>query len=199
MTDRADNLARRLEAFRSGLGLLARLHLDPALRGKVDLSGVVQQTLFEACQVLQEKEPATDDAVAPLLRRLLANNLADEARKATARKRDAGRERSLEAAMKASSVRLEAFLAAQQSSPGERAERCEDLARLAAALDALPETQRQAVEWHYLQGWSLEDVAKQMERSKAAVAGLLHRGLETLRDRLKPKESFHEREARGHQ
>lgn len=189
MTDSADNLALRLEAFRSALGLLARLHLDPALRGKVDLSGVVQQTLFEACQVLQEKAVADEDAVAPLLRRLLANNLADEARKATAQKRDAGRERSLEAALQASSVRMEAFIAARQSSPSARAERFEDLSRLASALDALPEAQRQAVELHYLCEQPLDNVAKQMDRSKTAVAGLLYRGLETLRERLNPPES----------
>ena len=122
MTDRADELARRMEPFRSYLGLLARLQLDPVLRGKVDVSGVVQQTLFEACQVLQQQEPA-GDALAPLLRRLLANNLADEARKARTLKRDAGREQSLDDALERSSARLEAFLAAEQSSPSVRAER----------------------------------------------------------------------------
>jgi RNA polymerase sigma-70 factor (ECF subfamily) len=183
MSDHSNELARRLEAFRSYLGLLARLHLDPALRGKVDLSGVVQQTLFEATQVLQHQATA-DGPVAPLLRRLLANNLADEGRKALALKRDAGRERSLEAAIQQSSVRLEAFLVAEQSSPGERAERSEELARLAEALEGLPEAQRQAVELHYLHGWTLEDVGREMGRSKAAVAGLLQRGLEALRGRM---------------
>ena len=179
-----DNLAHRLELFRSYVGLLARLQIDSALRGKVDLSGVVQQTLYEACEVLRQHDPAIGGAVAPLLRRLLANNLADEARKALALKRGAGREQSLEAALQTSSVRLEAFLAADQSSPGDRAERAEDLARLASALDDLPEAQRLALELHYLQGWSLAEVAKHLGRSKSAVAGLLHRSLETLRDRL---------------
>jgi RNA polymerase sigma-70 factor (ECF subfamily) len=189
MTTRAEELARRLEAFRSYVGLLARLHLNPQLRGKVDLSAVVQQTLFEACQVLQQRDEAAGGAVAPLLRRLLANNLADEARKALAHKRDAGRERSLEDALQASSVRLEAFLVAQQSTPSGRVERSEELARLAAALNGLPEAQRQAVELHYLRGWSLAEVAKHLGRSKPAIAGLLHRGLETLRARLKPEEN----------
>jgi RNA polymerase sigma-70 factor (ECF subfamily) len=187
----ADDLARRLEPFRSYLGLLARLQLDPALRGKVDLSGVIQQTLFEASQALQ-RDGHEGEVVAPLLRRLLANNLADEARKVRAQKRDAGRERSLEASLAESSARLEAFLATGQSSPSERAGRAEELARLAAALDTLPEAQRQAVELHYLHGLPLAEVAEHLGRSKAAVAGLLHRGLDALRGRLNPEEFSHD-------
>ena len=187
MTDRAEQWARRLEAFRPYLGLLARWRLDPALAGKVDLSGVVQQTLYEAAELLQ-RDPEGEDAVEPLLRRLLANNLADEARRALALKRDAGRERSLEEALPQSSARLQDFLAAEQSSPSGRAERSEDLARLAAALEALPQAQRQAIEIHYLRGESLEEAARQLGRSKPAVAGLLRRGLEALRGRLNPPE-----------
>jgi RNA polymerase sigma-70 factor (ECF subfamily) len=152
MTDLVAQLAGKLEAYRSYLGLLAWMQLAPPLRGKVDLSGVVQQTLLEACEALAKQPPGGVNAVTPLLRRLLANNLGDEIRKARTQKRDAGREQSLEAALDASSVRLEAFLAAEQSSPGERAERAEELARLAAALESLPEAQRQAIELHYLRG-----------------------------------------------
>jgi RNA polymerase sigma-70 factor (ECF subfamily) len=176
----ADELVRRLEDFRAYLCLLARLQLDQHLLGKVDLSGVVQQTLLEAHGLLsQDRQGAPPDL--PLLRRLLANNLADAARKALALKRDAGREQSLDEALQRSSARLEAFLAAEQSSPSERAERNDELRRLAESLDQLPEPQRQAVELHYLQGLPLAEVATQLGRTKPAVAGLLHRGLDVLR------------------
>jgi RNA polymerase sigma-70 factor (ECF subfamily) len=183
----AEEVARQLERYRPALGLLARLHLDPRLRGKVDLSGVVQQTLLEAHQLLGRQGPGAAADPTGLLRRLLANNLTDEARRALALKRGASREQSLEAALQESSARLEAFLAAEQSSPSARAERHEELGRLAAALEGLPEAQRLAVELHYLQGWPLAGVARQLNRTRPAVAGLLHRGLEALRSRLAPE------------
>jgi RNA polymerase sigma-70 factor (ECF subfamily) len=182
MTDPAEGPDDRLERFRAYLHLLARLQLDPRLRGKIDLSGVVQQTLWEAHQALAPALP--DGQLARMLRRLLANNLADEVRKGYADKRGGGREQSLEAALERSSARLGAFLAAGHSSPSERAERNEDLLRLADALAHLPDAQRQAVELHYLHGWSLAEVAEHLGRGKSAVAGLLHRGLDRLRHQL---------------
>jgi RNA polymerase sigma-70 factor (ECF subfamily) len=181
MSGELEALAGRLEGFRAYLHLLARLHLDPRLRGKVDLSGVVQQTLWEGHQALLPSPSPGDAQLAALLRRLLANNLADEVRKCYADKRDVDRERSLEAALEASSSRLEAFLAADQSTPQQRAGRNEELLRLAAALERLPEAQRQAVELHYLRGWRLEEIAHHLGRGKSDVAGLLHRGLDKLR------------------
>jgi RNA polymerase sigma-70 factor (ECF subfamily) len=186
MSGETEALADRLEGFRAYLQLLARLHLDPRLKGKVDLSGVVQQTLWEGHRALGPMPPPDDVQFAALLRRLLANNLADEVRKCYAGKRDVERERSLDAALEASSARLEAFLAADQSSPEQRAGRNEELLRLAAALERLPEAQRQAVELHYLRGWRLEEIASQLGRGKSAVAGLLHRGLDKLREFLRP-------------
>jgi RNA polymerase sigma-70 factor (ECF subfamily) len=152
------------------------------------LSGVVQETLLEAHRLLSQGQPGEPAELPPLLRRLLANNLTDEVRKALALKRDAGREQSLDEALQHSSARLEAFLAAEQSSPSVRAERNEELQRLAEALEKLPEPQRQAVELHYLRGLSLADVAAHLGRTKPAIAGLLHRGLDALRASMNPEE-----------
>ena len=58
------------------------------------------------------------------------------------------------------------------------------LVRLAAALAVLPEAQRQAVEMRHLHGRPLADIAREMGRTPAAVAGLLHRGLAQLRSLL---------------
>jgi RNA polymerase sigma-70 factor (ECF subfamily) len=180
MSHESNAQAEGLERFRSYLRLLARLDLDPQLQGKLDLSGVVQQTLFEAHQGRADLRGTSDDELAAWLRQILTRNLLDEVRRLKRAKYDASLERSLDE----SSVRLEARLAAEQSSPSEQASRNEELLRLAGALEQLPEDQQTAVVRHHLQSVPLADVAVEMGRSKAAVAGLLHRGLTKLRDLL---------------
>lgn len=187
MTNHAAELADRFERYRAYLTLLARLQLDERLQGKADLSGVVQQTLFEAYQA-SDKMPAQEHEVARWLRSILANNLRDQVRKLHAQARDAAHEQSLEALLEASSLRIEGWLAAEQSSPSQRASHNEALLQLAAALQELPEDQRRAIELHHLQGLTLAETAVQMQRSKGAVAGLLFRGLNGLRALLRAAE-----------
>lgn len=186
MPSAADSLAQRLERYRPYLTLLLRLQLQPRMRGKLDLSGIVQQTLWEAHQTLERRVAQGEVEPLALLRQLLANNLADELRRARALKRDVAREQSLEAALQQSSAQLEGFVAARQSSPSVKAQRNEELLRMATALEEMPSAQRQAVELHYLRGWALAEIADQLDRTKPAVAGLLQRGLAFLRQRLEP-------------
>jgi RNA polymerase sigma-70 factor (ECF subfamily) len=160
--------------------MLARLDLEPQLQGKLDLSGVVQQTMLEAYQSLEKFHGQTDNALAGWLRQILNRNLLDEVRKLKRVKFDATLERSLEA----SSERLHAFLEADQTSPSEQAQRNEQLLRLTMALEQLPDDQQIVVVRHHLQGATLAEVASEMNRSKGAVAGLLHRGLKRLRELL---------------
>src|SRR3984893_14149233 len=188
MSRDVDPSAQALESYREYLGLLARLQLAPRLAAKIDVSGVVQMTLLEAHQALAQRRGQTDAQKAAWLRRILVNNLADEIRKLGAAKRDVARERSLEADIADSSSRLEAWLAADQSSPSEHVTREEELLRFAQAMAALPEAQWRAVELHPLQGWSLDQIARELGASKPAVAGLLHRGLKNLRERLDERE-----------
>jgi RNA polymerase sigma-70 factor (ECF subfamily) len=173
-----------LERYRQYLRTLARLQLDSRLRGKLDSSGVVQQTLLEAHQACDKLRGLGEAQVAAWLRRALANNLADEARRLGAQVRDVGRERPLQQGVDESSARLEALLAVEQSSPSHRAMRQEDLLRLAAALARLPEDQRVAVELHHLEGRTLAETAEALGRTRSAVASLVFRGLKNLRQSL---------------
>jgi RNA polymerase sigma-70 factor (ECF subfamily) len=62
--------------------------------------------------------------------------------------------------------------------------RDEVAASLAISLKRLPETQAEAIRLRYLEGCSLRDIAERMNKSELAVAGLLKRGLRSLRDEL---------------
>ena len=169
------------EQFRSYLRLLARLQLPQRLAPKLDASDIVQQTLLQAYRAQGEFRGRSPAEMAAWLRQILAHNLAHAARDHGRQKRDAKREVSLAAAVNDSSTRLEAWLAADQSSPSQRAERNDQLLRLAAALETLPDDQREAVELHYWKGWTLAQVAAHQGRTPASVAGLVHRGLAKLR------------------
>jgi RNA polymerase sigma-70 factor (ECF subfamily) len=173
-----------LERFRAYLRLLAGTQLGPRLRGKLDPSDLVQQTLLEAHLARDRLAGRTDAQVAAWLRQALAHNLADAARRFGAAGRDLALEQSLEQALDQSSARLEAWLADERSAPTERAQRQERLLRLAEALGRLPDAQRQAVELKHLHGLPVEAVSRQMGRSGASVAGLLRRGLGRLRELL---------------
>jgi RNA polymerase sigma-70 factor (ECF subfamily) len=171
------------QRYRSYLLLLAQLQLDAGAKHRVEASDVVQHTLLEA-HAKRHQFGGDENGFIAWLRKALANNIRDAIRKVRRQKRDVGRERSLEAALEQSSARLAGCLAAAQSSPSGQAVRNEELLSLADALLALPAGQREAVVLHHLQGWTLNEVAAQLDRTDAAVAGLLHRGLRRLRELL---------------
>jgi RNA polymerase sigma-70 factor, ECF subfamily len=172
-----------LEKYCDYLRLLARLHIRPQLQSKIDPSDLVQDTLLKAHQSIGQFQGGGDAKLAAWLRRILANNLADTIRRFSG-KREATLERSLQGAFEETTSRVEGWLAAEQSTPSEHAVREEKLCRLAEAIAELPEEQRVAIELHHLRELALAEVARQMDRTPASVAGLVRRGLITLRERL---------------
>jgi RNA polymerase sigma-70 factor (ECF subfamily) len=184
MTEEAQTRQPCLEHYREYLRLLARLHLDVRLQGKVDPSDIVQQTLLKAHENRDRFRGQTEGELCAWLRRILANTMTEALRLFGRGKRDVALERSLEVAVEHSSVRLEAWLGADQSSPSERVIRQEQLQQLATALSQLADDQRTALELQHLRGYSVEAISEHMGRSKSAVGGLLRRGMHRLRELL---------------
>jgi RNA polymerase sigma-70 factor (ECF subfamily) len=182
--DQAAGADAPLESYRAYLLLLARQQFGAFLGAKLDASDVVQQTLLTAHRQREQQRGTTEAERLAWLRRILAGTLTDAIRALTRDKRDVQRERSLELAVEQSSARLEQWLAAEQSSPSQHAMRHEEAARLARALATLPEAQRQALVMRHCEGRSLAEISVHLDRTPAAVAGLLKRGARQLRQAL---------------
>jgi RNA polymerase sigma-70 factor, ECF subfamily len=177
MNDDAPCVGQPLEVFREFLCYLARVQIDPRLQGKLDAEGIVQETLLRAHKARDQARGETCGQMKAWLRTIFMRVLLDGVAKVPP-------ERSLDAAIADSSVRLKAFLDAEETTPSEQAMRNERALQLETALAKLPERQREAVVLKHIHGWSLADISTHLGVQPSAVAGLLHRGMTKLADLL---------------
>jgi RNA polymerase sigma-70 factor, ECF subfamily len=154
------------------------------LRSRLDASDVAQETLLVAHSKRNQFRGQTDAELVAWLRTILANTLAQQMRRYS--RHEPERARSLATSLEQSSAQLETWLAVDESTPSHKAAKAEQLVRLATALTELPDDQRIALELHHLQGLSVPDVARCMERTVESVTGLLYRGGKSLRQRMTP-------------
>jgi RNA polymerase sigma-70 factor, ECF subfamily len=175
-----------IETFRPYLIAIARMQLTarPWLASKMDASDLVQQVLLKGHDSRQEYRGQSSGEMACWLRQILHRTLANELRSFGQEKRDIGAERSIEADLEASSQRLDAWLAADQTSPSQAVSQAERAIQLARSIASLPSDQREVILLKHLHGLSLSEIATRLEKTPAAIAGLLRRGLEQLRETL---------------
>lgn len=177
-----------LERYRSYLMLLARRHADPRLQAKLDPSDLVQQTLLKAFQARRQFRGHESAEMAGWLRKILARTIQDVVRDLGRQKRGVLQERSLDQALNDSSARLADWMAADGSSPGTRADRQERFLRLCEALERLPDLQRDVLLLKHCEGMAVADIALKIDRTPAAVASLLRRGLQRFREDMEAGE-----------
>jgi RNA polymerase sigma-70 factor, ECF subfamily len=174
-----EHVPRSLESYRNYLRLLAELRLDPKLRTLLDPSDVAQQTLLTAHARLKQFRGKTEAEFVAWLRAILASHLAVAYRKHG--RRGGPGAPALEADLEWSSARLQDLAESSQADPGEAVVRSERYLLLADALLQLPDDQRIVLELRHLQGLPVAEVGRRMDRSIAAVTGLLYRGTKALR------------------
>jgi len=167
------------------LRMLARVQMRRALQAKVGASDIVQQTMMQAVQAIDQFRGSSDAEFRGWLRQILARCLSHLDRDMHRDKRDVRREQSIEQRLAKSSMRLEGLLVGDVPTPSQNVALGENLLQVAAAIERLPETQRDAVRMHYLEGMKLSEVAASLDKSTGAVAGLLHRGMKSLREQLR--------------
>jgi RNA polymerase sigma-70 factor (ECF subfamily) len=174
-----EDLPRPLESYRDYLRFMADLQLKPQLRSLLDPSDIAQQTLLTAHTKLDQFRGTTNAELVGWLRAILANLLAAAFRKYAPLQGPGAA--SLEADLDQSSIRLANLAIANQLDVGASLDRDEGRLLLASALMQLPEDQRKALELRHMEGLSVAEVGRRMERSIPAVTGLLYRGMKELR------------------
>ncbi len=169
-----------LAQYRNYTRLLARTLIGTNLRLRLDPSDLVQETFLEAHRDFPQFEGSTERELLAWLRRILARNLADQARHQKAGLRDYRRQESLEVVLERSGAQVQQALLATASSPSAAAARREQAVLLADALAGLPPDYREVIILRNLERLRFEEVAARMGRSPGAVRMLWTRALERL-------------------
>ena len=175
-----ESFGQLLSQYRNYARLLARTLIGTTLRLRLDPSDLVQETFLEAHRDFPRFDGSTERELLAWLRRILARNLADQARRQKAGLRDYRRQVSLEAMLDRSSARMQQALAAVVSSPSAAAAQREQAVLLADALADLPPDYREVIILRNLERLRFEEVAARMGRSPGAVRMLWTRALERL-------------------
>jgi RNA polymerase sigma-70 factor (ECF subfamily) len=181
-------LGRLLESQRAILHRLAERQLHGPIAVRVDASDIIQQTFLEAHRSFPQFAGLDTRELAAWLQIILDHKVAGAIRDhALLQKRNVHRDRSMDDSHRGMAS-LKQQLDAGLSSPSQKAIRGEEEERLAQALTMLPDDQREAVRLRHLEGWALADIARHMGRTPAATAGLIKRGMQTLRRQLHKEE-----------
>ena len=181
-----EQLGRLLENYRGYLFMLAHRYLSDKLKRRIDPADLVQVTFLEAKRDWEQFRGNSAAECAAWLRNILKNNVATAVtRHITTQKRSLNREVSFAAVSPDGSAgQWIGEVPGSTTSPSRRAIRAESAKQLFDALHAIPETQAEAVRLRYLEGLSLAEIVDRMGKSETAVAGLLKRGLQKLRESI---------------
>ena len=177
-TGNQESLSQLLESARAPLSRHASRELWSILSRRIDASDIVQQTLLEAQIGFADFRGRSQAEWEHWLFRILKHNvLRERDTHLHAAKRDVRRELPIHE-LHTAALPLSTY---EFASPDEQAELAEARQQIESALEHLPDSQRTAVRLRYLEGKSLDELVTQMGRSHTAVAGLLKRGLQRLR------------------
>jgi RNA polymerase sigma-70 factor (ECF subfamily) len=178
-----ETLGELMERYRPFLLMVSQRNLGVA-SPDLSCSDVTQQTLMEACQAFERFTGSTEPEFTAWIKRIHDHNLRD-----AGRKHQVARKHKLAPAQPFYTNDGSASFcwrepAAKQSSASQKMIRGEKALRLAKLMQSLPDMQREAVRLRHLEGWPVEKIARELDRSVTATAGLIKRGLQALRSRM---------------
>jgi RNA polymerase sigma-70 factor (ECF subfamily) len=169
--------APRLSAFLSP-------RLPSTLQPTITVDDILQQTFICAFRRIGQLEPLTPQSLLAWLKKIADHQLQDVI-KAHNRKKRGGQRRRVSGAGETqnnSMVDLIELLSDEGRTASQLVAREEAIHAIQIGIAGLPEDQQQAVRMHLIEGRSLAETAKALDRTPGAVSALVHRAKENLRE-----------------
>jgi RNA polymerase sigma-70 factor (ECF subfamily) len=176
-------LAEFVEANRPALMGFLHARIGAHLAKKIEAEDILQDASLEAIRSLDKAPLETWDPLHWLFQ-ICERKIIDAHRRFfTSQKRDASREAALADNSDAAGG-LGNLLAASMTTPSAAFSRDQRQLRVLAAIDTLPEDQREALRLRYLVGLPSKEIAEKLGKTDGAVRVMLSRSLGKLQEML---------------
>lgn len=190
----AEALVEYLEEQRQRLRVYVERNMSAALRQKIDADDLIQEVVM-SCLQAQAEVDLTERDLFGWVCHMAQRRIIDAGRKFTgAKKRDAGREVSLHGGRAGGSEEgqqgLIHLLIASVTSPSRAFSRNQKEFHLLAALEELPEDQREALKLRYIDALPTKEIAEKMGKTDGAIRVMLTRSLKRLGDIMEASDEF---------
>ena len=175
-------LAEFLQANHESLLAFIRSRIGTQLQKKVEPEDVLQEASIEAVRVLGQTDLSNWEPLHWMFQ-ICERKIIDAHRRYFAsQKRDASREAALPAGSDAAGIAD--LLAASITTPSAAFSRDQRQLRMLAALDTLPETEREALRLRYLVGLPSKEIAQKFGKTDGATRVMISRALSKLQAML---------------
>lgn len=173
-----------LETYRSYLLLIANRELSPELKTIVGASDLVQESLIEAQQSLENFAGESEAQLLGWLRRILLNNLTDAARRHGRAVECTVSYHQLPTGESPSTNGFIQKLVDDVSSPSHNAAASEQWDRLLQAIDGLPQDLQEIVRLRNFELLTFEEIGSRLGRSKGTICRAWYSAIERLQQEL---------------
>lgn len=171
-------IAEFVEANRGPLLGFITSRIGGQLRKKIEPEDILQEASMEAVRSLEKVDLSSRDPLSWLFQ-ICERRIIDAHRRFFAsQKRDASREAAVPDGTEGGGIAN--LLIASMTSPSEAFSRDQRQLRMLAALDTLPEDQREALRLRYLVGLPSKEIAARLGKTDGAMRVMLSRSLAKL-------------------
>lgn len=182
--DRQLSLSWSLGSLRPWLKIVAERELPSGLRGRVEASDIVQQTLLDAWRGLGAFRGTTQAERLAWLRMILRRVVLQQGRARFGTQKRGGGVEHLQSEIALTDSRIERLAGGDQPTPAEQAATSEASLLLAEALEALPLDDQQLIRLRHFEQLSHEQIAARLGCTPATIRMRWVRALRKLREQF---------------